>query len=321
MNKLLQTTLIAVILSTSIIAMDENSSNLIPPNTIEGNCIWHAGTVVTIENEHTTTIKGGTIRNRTDFVIKNYSEGNTATVILDKESTPEGNFINEGEIFKLNETSQVVKNAGFSSESEYNIEFGTIGDGISFQDDKGESIEIPPARLAFTLPSADWGPGTRGRILNVVARQTSMTDEVVELHVGESSPETGIHTLNAPLATLTTEDETYSPQKIKFIADVFSGNSSNVNVPVNLNSDSGSVLFQTESSNFPNSDVTVIGNGKVEFGDESNQSDFVVNKSLTLKDGMNLKINSGNSLTISPNAKLVIGGSGAALETGSTLHL
>ncbi len=321
MNKLLQTTLITTILSTSAMAMDKNSSNLIPPNTIEGNCIWHAGTVVTIENEHTTTIKGGTIRNRTDFVIRNYSEGNTATAILNKESTPERNFINEGEIFELNETSQVVKDAGFNSETEYNIEFGTIGDGISFQNDKGQPLEIPQAQLKFNLSIDDWGPETSGKILNIVGRKNYIESQVVELRIPLAPSSGEKHILSAPLATLTTEDETYSPQKIKFIADVFSGNSSNVNVPVNLNSDSGSVLFQTESSNFPNSDVTVIGNGKVEFGYETCPNDFVVNKSLTLKDGMNLKINSGNSLTISPNTKLVIGGSGAALETGSTLHL
>ncbi len=78
-------------------------------------------------------------------------------------------FVNGAKLNTLPELSQVVKDAGFTTGTEYNIDFGSVGEGISFQDGSGNPLDISEATLNFTLPSSDWYHGTTGNVLNIVS--------------------------------------------------------------------------------------------------------------------------------------------------------
>ena len=184
-----------LILTSAIIS----TSGFATTNTIEGGMTWNAGTFPNIENGHITTITKGTITNYTNFAIEDYQEGNTATVILDKSSNPAGDFVNGAQLNALSEASQVIKEAGFETETEYNIDFGTIGEGISFQDNSGNSLDIPTANLNFSLPSSDWYHDLTGNVLNIVSTNPAIENETVKLS----------DQLYASLATLKTEGQTY----------------------------------------------------------------------------------------------------------------
>ncbi|MDO4975364.1 MAG: hypothetical protein Q4E61_03510 [Alphaproteobacteria bacterium] len=280
-----------LILTTAVFV----TSGFATTNTIEGSMTWDAGTFPSIANGHTTTITKGAITNYTNFVIKDYQDGNTATVILDKSSDPAGDFVNGAKLDELSNLSQVVQDAGFSGIKEYNITFGSVGDGISFQNQSGNSITIPNADLSFNLPSSDWYHNSTGNILNIVSTNSAIENETVKLSGG----------LYASLATLKTEGKTYLPRDIEINTSGLSGDFENVTVPVVIKSDQNYVFVQTLSGNFPNAEVTLSDNVEMSIGTET-PFNFKINKSLTIKNGSKIRINNGHTLTLSPGAKLYL---------------